>query len=1061
MRVRTLLIGCLVLCSGACSLTYQVAWLREMRLIFGASTLASATVLALFMGGLGLGGAILGKRADRSANPLRLYANLEFGIALAAFVSPYLLDVLRLAYIHFGGEAVLGSTLATLVRLLLAACVIVLPTFLMGGTLSAVARAAETRDDAGRRILAFLYGINTLGAVVGAAASTFLMLELFGTRDTILVAVLLNVLLAICARSLARTGSAERAGQPVAPTPSLPAHPTSGPAAPPVLVYCAAAIVGFTFFCMELVWYRMLGPILGGTTYSFGLILTLALAGIGLGGAAYSLRGQSRPATARGFAVTCGLEALFLALPFALGDYLALLAGLIAPLGNWGLSGSVLGWTLVTGVVVFPAALVAGYQFPLLIALLGQGAAQVGRHTGLTYAWNTVGAILGALLGGFVLLPILTAPGCWKFAVVLLALLGAAFLVRAQAPGSGLRNAYAPGVPLVLACLLLLATGPTDFWRHSGIGAGRLRLASLEHNAIVNAMRQYRRHVTWETEGRETSVAINEGNGLAFVINGKTDGNVKSDAITQVLLGLVSATLHPHPKTSLVVGLGTGCSAGWLAQVPGMERVDVAEFEPGVLEVARRCSAANFDVLDNPKVSIAIADAREMLLTSKASYDLIVSEPSNPYRAGIASLYTLEFYRAAAGLLHEDGYFSQWVQSYEVSTETINTIYATLQTVFPYVETWVANPGDLLLICSKKPLPKSASALRQRLALHPFDLAMAAITNATDLEGFLSHYIAGPALARHVADTVRKQKGDQLNTDDKMLVEFGFAKSLGKRAAFAVPDVGRLARSMNADRPELVDDDVDWQRRDASKVVNLGAQWNAVLFDGEQRTAMDARLKALNLHYSRDFKNALQLWKEQPAALVTPLELAARAEAYADAGDATALQYIAALPAQWSAVGASIKARLLLRQGDPDGTVASLEAFFATLRSDPWPNSSFIENALSLAQDIGKADKARAQRLFAALQAPFVVSLNNENRCNALLELSRTIDPAHTAQALGLFEPHTPWTRPFLSLRYLTYKETAPERAPRALRDLTDYFRYHAATFSEAVPDVAEGAVGK
>jgi len=363
--------------SGLCALVYQIAWFREFRLIFGASTGAAAAVLAVFIGGLGVGGLVLGKRVDRHPSPVAFYAQLELAIAVSAGATPWLLQGARWVYLQLGGTLILGSTVGTALRLLLAASVLALPTFLMGGTLPAAARGAESDDDVGRRDVGLLYAANTLGAVTGSVLATFFMLEVFGTRMTLWLACLLNVLVAMVARPIARTlTSAVRAA--MASEPPRMRDPSTAPA-PPWFTLSAAACVGFAFFLMEMVWYRMLGPILGGTVFTFGLILAWALLGIGIGGACYAALGRRRPATLLGFAYTCLFEALCMTFAYALGDRVAVLALLLRPLAVVGFVGHLAGWSVVTALVVFPAAILAGFQFPMLIAMLGHGRAALGR----------------------------------------------------------------------------------------------------------------------------------------------------------------------------------------------------------------------------------------------------------------------------------------------------------------------------------------------------------------------------------------------------------------------------------------------------------------------------------------------------------------------------------------------------------------------------------------------------------------------------------------------------------------------------------------------------------
>jgi predicted membrane-bound spermidine synthase len=332
----------LLFLSGLCGLVYQVTWLRELRLVFGASTMAISAVLAIFMGGLGLGSYFLGRYAEQHRQPLKLYGYLEVGIAVAAFASPFLISLVRTLYIALGGSQSMGMFMATIIRLGLSGLVIGLPTFLMGGTLPALARAVETDTDTDRSDVGLLYGINTLGAVSGVLLAYFFMLEHFGTHATTWLASLLNGMVGIGALLLARYFySGESGAEHEATKEESNTADSEGYAYNRNLILASGAVVGFVFLFMEIVWYRMLSPLLGGTTYTFGLILAVALLGIGIGGWLYSRRGLNAPVTLVGFAMTCALEAFCLAVPFALGDSIAIWAALMRPLGTIGFSGLV------------------------------------------------------------------------------------------------------------------------------------------------------------------------------------------------------------------------------------------------------------------------------------------------------------------------------------------------------------------------------------------------------------------------------------------------------------------------------------------------------------------------------------------------------------------------------------------------------------------------------------------------------------------------------------------------------------------------------------------------
>ena len=1033
-RVAFLLFG-----SGACALIYQVVWLRQLRLVFGASTPASAAVLAIFMGGLGVGGMFWGRRADRHRTPLRLYANLEFAIAGSALVTPFLLLIIRTIYISLGGSPVMGEVPATVARLILSMLILGGPTFLMGGTLPAAARAITAANDIGRRRLAILYGTNTLGAVLGAILATFFMLEIFGARQTLWLACLVNGLIGLSARSMSRTvGFKELPAEFNGQLSGMDSHVAAADL-PPLFIYGAAGIVGFAFMLMELVWYRMLSPLLGGTTYTFGLILAAALLGIGLGGAVYSLRTESSPPSPLSFALTCGLEALFMVLPLALGDRIAVLAALLRPLGQIGLAGHVFGWSLLTAVVVLPAAVVSGYQFPLLIGLRGRGQRHIGQHIGMIYAWNTGGAIVGSLAGGFLLLPFLTAIGSWKGAVFMLALLGSAaawFDFRREN-----RIAFKTSAVVIIGCtvLLLTAAGPTAVWRHTPIGAGRVDLTHLSRNQIKNWMFSERRMTIWQAEGREIGLALSAQDGLAFMVNGKVDGNAKLDAPTQVMLGMVSAILHPDPKTAMVIGLGTGSSAGWLAEIDTIRRVDVAELEPGILEVARRCAPVNRNVLNNPKVKTIIGDAREVLLTGRETYDLIISEPSNPYRAGVASLYTQEFYQAVADRLASGGIFSQWIQAYEVDTQTIRTIYATLCSVFPSIETWQTMSKDLLLVCSMAPRRYSIPLLRRRIDSEPYRSALRYAWSAYDLEGFFARYVGRPALARMVARPELQHRW--LNSDDRMLVEFGFARTVGRGKTFSLTDLVKAARQRGEHRPALSVGTLDWKKVDNDRLlINIFEGQFAAAEPGMNEKTQH-RLKAYNYFIAGQLGQVLESWQKQPREPAHPLELTMIAEALAEQGNFAAMGLLDRLNGRWPVEADAVRARFYWQADQPQKAMVSFRSALIRFRTDPWPNHTIMLRALELSLKMSQRYPAQTRTLYRLMSEPFCIQILNEVRLNVLLNLARRLGNGEVAAVIRKIEPHVPWQQDFLTQRAAAYKALGDPLSRRAAEDLRAFLR--------------------
>ena len=1036
-RVSLLLFG-----SGACALIYQTVWLRQFRLIFGASTLASAAVLAIFMGGLGVGGLFIGKRVDQSRNPLAMYGFLEIGVALSAIMSPVLLWIVRQLYLAMGGSFAMGSFLATVVRLVLSVIVLIVPTVLMGGTLPAASRAVESSGDSGRLGVSILYASNTMGAVAGTFISTFILLERFGNLRTLMAAALLNSLVGMTAIAYSNAirrpvGKSRAMGDEIETEASgLGSRASVAPLVDPRFVYAAAAVVGFAFFLMELVWYRMLTPLLGGTTYTFGLILATGLAGVGLGSFSYALLRRSR-ATVGAFALLCAFEALFIAIPFALGDRLAYAALLLRPLGAMGFSGYVIGWSVVTAVVVFPASFIAGVQFPLLISLLGEGREDVGRHVGTAYLWNTGGAIAGSIAGGFGMMPLLTAPGTWRASVIVLALIVVAALFVARQ----LALVVASAGTIAAAIALLFATGPTAFWRHSPIGAGRADMVKPTRNRLIDFARTRQRTTKWEVDGIETSVSVANSDGYAFIVNGKSDGHARFDAGTQVMGAVLPALLHSNPHRAAVIGLGTGSTAGWLAAVPGMERVDAVEIEPAIVHVAEMCTAVNRDVLHNGKAHIVIGDGREFLLARGNRYDIISSEPSNPYRAGIANLFTAEFYKACASRLNPGGMFTQFLQAYEVDAPTIRTIYATITSVFPEVETWQSEGGDLLLVASLQPIVHRWNVVEERLHQEPYRSGAHAGWAVNDAAGIYARFVCGTPTAQRLAVDAR------VNTDDRTVIEYAFARTLGQGDLFSVSELRSFARARADDMPQAI--------RSAPASANIEAERLSIgvahegPIDIHNMLSPDLRARGTaQLRYMEGSPaDAWLVWQGQKTPPQTPLEMITYGEALAERGDPSATRYIDALRNEFPIESAVLLARLQWRQNKPEA-VATLASALEAYRRNPWPLPVVMRHALLLAIEIAEHPQFAqfGAPLYEAVREPYAIDLMNEQRRSALLLSAERMGGGacspDVVEILRSYEPHVPWQLIFLQKRARCYAETNDLRAAAAARDLREFRKF-------------------
>jgi spermidine synthase len=731
-----------------------------------------------------------------------------------------------------------------------------------------------------------------------------------------------------------------------------------------------------------------------------------------------------------------------MALPFALGDRIALLALRLRPLADFGLAGYAASVGLVTAIVVMPGAVVAGYQFPLLIELAeGVG---LGRSVGEVYAANTLGAIAGAIAGGFGLMAVLSALGCWRLAAALLALLAVVTVVVRMTRERRSRGMAWPLVVAAAAGVGLCEAGPSAVWRHRAIGAGRTSIdAYSDPNRARAELNSARRSVLWEADGREASVAIVSDDDLSLVVGGKTDGSARTDAATQVGAALLPALLHPAPRRAFVVGMATGCTAGWLAAVPSIERVDVAELEPATLEMARRSAAVNRGALESPKVHVVIADGREVLLASREQYDLVVSEPSNPYRAGVATLYTEEYYRAIRSKLGNGGLFAQWVQGYEVDAATVRLVIATIGSVFPYAEIWELMPNDLFVVAADHPPDWSAPALRRRLGETPFREGFRVAWGAGDLEGVVAHFRASNALVRDVVTA----SGNAVNTDDTNVLEFSFARTLGKRGLFDIADLVAVARRMHAERPPVAGA-IDFSRVIEETASSRVAEEMPPAMVGDLSPEASARTRAKLAYVAGDLGSAARTWRSQPSGPRSPIELLLVAESFTEVADATAPQYVDALAQGAPTDAACLRARAscLARESScPDDLGDAL----IRMRSDPWVFMPLAKRTLATAGEVIPRHPEHAAYLLEVIERPFAAMLLDGTRVATLIRASAATDDfTRCSAAYGRLEPYPVWDLPNLQRRSLCYEKVASPLAPRALRDVRDFLTQAPTSFA-------------
>src|SRR3989454_7564058 len=664
------------------------------------------------MGGLGLGAWLLGSRADRHTSPAVLYGRLEIAIAAFGVLSPGILGLVHRAYVGAASAWQLSGGPSVAARFGLAAVVLLVPTTLMGGTLPVLTRAFMGTDRADlKRSLGHLYGLNTLGAVLGTALAGFWLIEYVGIRASLWGTAAVNLAIGVAALRLPApgTGALTDPGR----QPGVSRDPMDSPSL--LLRRVALVLLGLTAFASlldEIAWPGVLVIIVGGSTYAFTLVLLVFLLGIGIGSRIVARRSVGPSDTAAHAALAQAITAVGAGLLFVVFSALPRYVVAIFQTQSLNALERLLAMGLAVGGVVLVPAIGMGMTFPLLTDLVAPPSAARGADVGRAYALNTLGSIVGAVLTGVVLLITLGTDLTLRLGlgVNVLAALGlAALAARGVAEGSAEHRALRWRVlgARSLATLALVVALAAPRWSTQLIDLGpSIYARNHMDKPTLEAFLTHRgtRQLAYR-EGWNATVSVWEGvSGRSLKVNGKSDASDYGDMDTQILAGLAPVAARPDPKSAFLVGYGSGVTARALAQVPGMQRVHVVEIEPAVLAMSRFFLHVNDSASFRPNVSIAVDDARSALQLDPTRYDVIVSEPSNPWLAGVATLYTVEFFRIARSRLADGGVFCQWVQLYQVPLPVVAGVVRNVKAVFPHVHLWFGSPGDVLVVASERPL---------------------------------------------------------------------------------------------------------------------------------------------------------------------------------------------------------------------------------------------------------------------------------------------------------------------------------------------------------------------
>src|SRR5258706_9519896 len=705
--------------SGATGLIYEVLWARMLGLVFGATTLAVSTVLAAFMGGLAIGSGSAGRRGATVKRPIRAYGLIEIGIALYALAVPFLFTFVDNLYAIIWQQFHPGFFAFSLWRFLLSCLMLLVPTALMGATLPLLSAALLRSSGSRSTSITRLYTRNLAGAICGGVVAGFLLLPSFGVRATIYIAAFINILIGIASIVADRRMETQLSLEQDAPQTTaedLQLDETSSAAAGDARFWMACAFIsGFVTISTQVAWTRLLTMIVGSSTYAFSIVVALFLMGLSAGSFVIARGGRgARPRETVLRVELLTAVSIFLSLIIANKiPVLLITTGLRFHISSW--AGLLTLQIFSVALLILLPAFFMGMVMPLVLVWAGSNRnVQSIQLVGRSYAVNTLGAIAGAFIAGFVLVPKLTTRFTIIFAAVLCIIVaGAAYQPKIDARDRDLRRAVAAGLTLTLILLFFLA-------------APRLNLADLSigaYDSLVRVLAKSRGTIEDETvprqgpeihqllmyeEGPTATVSVRKDWDItSMAINGRTNASDREDMPTQVMLGQLPLLLAPRLKNALVVGYATGVTTGAILQSP-VESVECVELEPATVNGSRYFEHVNNHPLNDPRLHLIIDDARTYWRVIPTRYDMIVSEPSHPWVPVVANLFTREFFQVGRDRLNSDGIFVQWLQIYQLSTDSLRSVLATFHETFPYVLVFRGQGAwkgkDLLLVGSRNPL---------------------------------------------------------------------------------------------------------------------------------------------------------------------------------------------------------------------------------------------------------------------------------------------------------------------------------------------------------------------
>lgn len=729
--------------SGFAGLIYESIWTHYLKLFLGHAAYAQTLVLGIFMGGMAVGAAVAARYTVRLANPLRTYALIELSIGLLALAFHAIFVATTDGFYDLAVAQQLDGATFLAIKWGLAALLILPQSILLGATFPLFAAAVTRRSPASSgRPIAMLYFANSMGGAIGVLASGFLLIPAFGLPGTIAAAGAVNLLIGAVVGRMSATA--------LLPVERAPQANSSRFGSIPKLIVAVSFFTGASSFIYEVGWIRMLSLVLGSATHAFELMLCAFITGLALGGLWVKNRidAASNPGVLLGYVqIAMGCAAIAtIPLHNASFDIIAWVVN-TASKDDQGYALFNLARYGISSLIMFPAAFCAGMTLPLATRILHSNEHQGEKAIGIIYSANTLGAITGLAFAVHVGFPVLGLEYLVASGALVDVLLGVTLLLALAGRGK-LRQCLVA----TTACIAGTAVAATTFDPQKLVsGVFRTGKANLSGNVLDIA------------HGRTATISV-EKNGASVAIrtNGKSDASARVDAspgyemdeVTMNLIAAIPLMLHDAPRRVANIGFGSGITGEAILADPRVRQLDTIEIEPRMVDLARHFVGLNQRVYEDPRSSIHIDDAKSFFASHRQTYDLILSEPSNPWVSGVSGLFSVEFYKHVSRYLNADGIFAQWIHIYEAHPDRVTSVIKALGQAFDDYLVVALNSGDVLLIAKRhgkvvmpdaafaRLSPESRQKLRRIGVANQSDVAFRVIGNKSLFQPWLN--------ARHV-----------------------------------------------------------------------------------------------------------------------------------------------------------------------------------------------------------------------------------------------------------------------------------------------------------------------